>query len=37
VINIHAVIQRSLYEFFWTECYGRKPERAETLRGCLRS
>jgi hypothetical protein len=32
VINIHAVIQRSLYEFFWTECYGRKPERAETLR-----
>ena len=23
VIDIHAVLRSSLYEFFWTECYGR--------------
>src|SRR5215208_2987606 len=32
VINIHVVIQTLLYELFWTECYGRAPERVETMR-----
>ena len=26
VIDIHAVLRASLYEFFWTECYGRPGE-----------
>lgn len=34
VINIHAVLQSSLYEFFWTECYGREGEMPEKV--CLR-
>lgn len=26
VIDIHVVLRSSLYEFFWTECYGRPGE-----------
>jgi hypothetical protein len=31
VINIHSVLQTSLSEFFWTECYGRAGEIQEKL------
>ena len=34
VMNIHSVIGRSLYEFSWTECYGRAPALEEKV--CLR-
>ena len=33
VMNIHSVLQTALYEFFWTECYGRQAERREKI--CL--
>lgn len=32
VIDIHAVIRSSLYEFFWTECYGRPGELEARVR-----
>ena len=31
VINIHAVLQMSLYEFSWTECYGHTPELEQRI------
>ena len=34
VINIHSVVQTSLYKFFWTECYDREAELGEKI--CLR-
>jgi hypothetical protein len=33
VINIHTVMQSSLYEFFWTECYSRESELQQQM--CL--
>lgn len=33
VINIHCVMQSSLYAFTWTECYGREAELGEKI--CL--
>jgi hypothetical protein len=34
VINIHCILQTTLYKFFWTECYRRPGEIQETT--CLR-
>lgn len=31
VINIHSVLQSTLYEFFWTECYRREAELREEV------
>ena len=33
VFNIHAVLQASLYRFFWTECYRREGQLEERI--CL--
>jgi hypothetical protein len=33
VINIHAVVQTSLYKFPWIECYGREAQLEEKI--CL--
>jgi hypothetical protein len=33
VINIHFVMQASLYKFTWTECHGREGELSEQI--CL--